>query len=151
MHNTLASIKRWLERAIPHPKARNQTTQLGVHFEEVAEMMDAVMPGFEDQGPSYSLAIAARALRILSDDLKTGRASIDWTKVNRVEFLDSLSDQIVTSVGCGHVLGMDIVGATDEVDRSNWSKFVDGQPVFDENLKIIKGKDYFKAKLDTFV
>ena len=46
--------------------------------------------------------------------------------------------------------GMDIVGALDEVNRSNFSKFVNGKPVFDENGKIKKGANYKEPDLKRF-
>ncbi len=46
---------------------------------------------------------------------------------------------------------MDIVGALQEVNRSNYSKFVNGRAVFDENGKIKKGPDYSKPDLTKFV
>lgn len=70
--------------------------------------------------------------------------------INRKEFLDSLADQIVTAAGVGHCAGMDVPGAVEVVDHSNWSKFVDGEPVFDNNGKITKGPDYFKPDLEGF-
>jgi hypothetical protein len=44
-----------------------------------------------------------------------------------------------------------MVEAMDEVNASNWSKFVDGQPIVDANQKIAKGPGYFKANLSAFV
>lgn len=71
--------------------------------------------------------------------------------INKVELLDSLADQIVTAVGVAHMMGFDILGALEEVNRSNFSKFEDGKPVFDANGKITKGKDYVKPNLEHFV
>ena len=68
-----------------------------------------------------------------------------------IDFLDALSDQIVTAVGVAHMQGYDIVGAMNEINESNFSKFEDGQPIFDDNRKIIKGKNYRKAKLEPFL
>ena len=65
--------------------------------------------------------------------------------------LDSLADQLVTGVGVAHMLRMDIIGALNEVNLSNFSKFVDGIPQFDANRKIIKGPDYFKPNLELFL
>lgn len=45
------------------------------------------------------------------------------------------------------MLGMDIQGSLTEVNRSNWSKSGNGQPVFDDNGKIKKGKDYYPPDL----
>jgi hypothetical protein len=38
-----------------------------------------------------------------------------------------------------------------EVNASNWSKFVDGHPLFDTNQKIQKGPDYVKARLEPYL
>ena len=48
------------------------------------------------------------------------------------------------------MMGFDMVGALDEINKSNWSKFENGKPVFDENGKIKKGAEYFKPKLSKF-
>lgn len=39
----------------------------------------------------------------------------------------------------------------EEVDRSNWSKFVDGKPVFNEQGKIAKPESYSPPNLVEFV
>ena len=49
------------------------------------------------------------------------------------------------------MLGMDPVGGLAEVNESNWSKFVDGEPQFDENKKIKNGPNYRKPDLSPFV
>ena len=65
--------------------------------------------------------------------------------------LDSIADQIVTATGVGTFLGMNVPGALTEVNRSNYSKFEDGEPVFDENKKVMKGKDYTPPDLTPFI
>ena len=60
----------------------------------------------------------------------------------------ALADQVVTAVGVGHTLGIDVPDAAGRVNASNWSKFVDGQPVFDENGKIAKGPSYQPVDLE---
>ncbi len=39
MHNTINLTTAWFEVALPAPTSKNLHTQLGVHFEEVAEMV----------------------------------------------------------------------------------------------------------------
>lgn len=68
-----------------------------------------------------------------------------------VELLDSLADQIVTATGVGTLLGMNVPGALAEVNRSNYSKFEDGEPVFNENMKVMKGKDYTPPDLTPYI
>lgn len=68
-----------------------------------------------------------------------------------VELLDSLADQIITATGVGTFLGMNVPGALAEVNRSNYSKFEDGEPVFNENMKVMKGKDYTPPDLTPYI
>lgn len=49
-------------------------------------------------------------------------------------------------------MGFDMSGALKEVNLSNWSKFDEnGNPIFNENGKIVKGENYFKPDLAKFV
>ncbi len=70
---------------------------------------------------------------------------------DRIGLLDSLADQIVTATGVGTFLGMNVPGALSEVNRSNYSKFEDGEPVFNENKKVMKGKDYTPPDLTPYI
>lgn len=70
---------------------------------------------------------------------------------DRIGLLDSLADQIVTATGVGTFLGMNVPGALAEVNRSNYSKFEDGEPVFNENKKVMKGKDYTPPDLTPYI
>lgn len=139
--------KEWFELAVPNPLPKNVNTQLGVHFEEVAEMLDE-MEG-TDAITDGLITQAARALKALATRLKTEVVVIDI--LNRKELLDAITDQIVTTVGSAHMYNMDIVSALHEVNRSNFSKFVNDKPIFDENMKIKKGPNYFKPDLSKYV
>lgn len=137
----ISIIKLWFERAVPEPTDKNRAVQIGVHFEEVAEMAEAL----SQEG-------IAEDLNQVSGFFKTWLGvSRDHALIDRKELLDSLCDQIVTAVGVAHMFGLDIAGALSEVNRSNWSKFVDGHPVFDANGKIAKGPNYSKPDLDRFL
>ena len=70
---------------------------------------------------------------------------------DKVQMLDDIVDEIITRVGIAHTMGFDIEGALAEVNRSNFSKFEDGQAVFDENGKITKGKHYSKPDLKPYI
>nr|DAE07514.1 MAG TPA: NTP-PPase-like protein [Podoviridae sp. ctnCN2] len=48
------------------------------------------------------------------------------------------------------MMGYDLHAALEVVNASNWSKFEDGQPVFDEQGKIQKGKNYRAPSLEAF-
>ena len=72
-------------------------------------------------------------------------------EVDKIALLDALADQIVTVTGVANAFGFDILGALEEVNRSNFSKFEDDKPVFNEQGKITKGKDYSKPNLKPFI
>lgn len=151
---TLNSIANWFAQAVPHPTTANISVQLGCHFEEVREM---IVDGLKADCPNEGVA---GELLELANDFKAAPSNPEvmvvlekrLAAIDRKELLDALCDQIVTAVGVAHMLGMNIQGGLDEVDRSNWSKFKDGAPVFDENGKIAKNKEtYFKADMSAFV
>lgn len=144
----IKKTKEWFEAAVPVPTEENFNVQLGCHLEEVVEMLECIQIADGSAGEDV-LDDAAETLFKLSELLKRGESFAHI--VHKVEFLDALADQIVTAVGCAHMAGMDIVGALDEVNRSNFSKFEDGKPVFNEHGKIKKGRDYQAPELAGFV
>ena len=137
----VGSILEWFAQAVPVPTDKTRSVQIGVHYEEITEMMYALceMPVLRDK------------MRELADMYKQHLGGADSTPVDHKELLDSLCDQIVTATGVGYMFGFDMDGALAEVNRSNWSKFVDGKAVFDANGKIAKGPGYFKPDLSKYV
>lgn len=141
--NEIARTKEWFQLAVAQPTEKNKLVQLGVHIEEIGEMFTALDAG----ALATALNELATAFKVGATPAGDPIAFSDFT-VNRKELLDALCDQIVTTVGVAHMLDMDILTALARVNDSNWSKFVDGKPVFDENGKIKKGPSYQKPNLD---
>ncbi|AFR51993.1 hypothetical protein ECBP1_0042 [Escherichia phage ECBP1] len=112
-------------------------------------MLDELTPSCEDS--MQVLADAQAALSKLSLLMKTNHMAIFPANSNRLALLDSLADQIVTATGVGTFLGMNVPGALAEVNRSNYSKFEDGEPVFNGNMKVMKGKDYTPPDLTPYI
>jgi predicted HAD superfamily Cof-like phosphohydrolase len=145
---TLLDTKSWFNKARPHKTIGNFTVQLGVHFEEVGEMTAAL--GGQNQETQDLLDNAHAALNELANHLKANPGCVNV--VDRLEMLDGLCDQIVTGTGVAHTLDYDIVGAMTEVNRSNFSKFgEDGEPIYNEQGKIMKGPNYSKAELSAYL
>lgn len=157
MKNTVSEIKTWFQKAVPAPSDKNRAVQLGCHFEEVGEMLRAM--GLN--GMDYSmLADLTSELAAMASELKDSGKDVASLQLlsdevfpmfDKTELLDALCDQIVTAVGVAHMFGLNIEGALTEVNRSNWSKFVNEAPVFDENGKIAKGPDYTPPDLTEFL
>lgn len=149
MSGALNWINEWHRRACPKPTVRQFEVQLGCHLEEVSEMLEA----FDLKADRHHelLVDVQQRLAELATLLKTGEAEVHYNLIDRDGLLDSLADQVVTAVGVGYRARMDVVGAIDAVDRSNWSKFdIQGQPIFDSNGKVLKGPYYQPPKLEGF-
>lgn len=140
----IKSIANWHQAARNYPDTQAFNVQLGCHFEEICEMITALESNNKDLARDLMLAYCS--LVRIADTLKKCVATVNI--VDRKEFLDSLGDQVVTTIGTAYCANMDIVGALTEIDQSNWSKFVDGKPIFNENGKIQKGPNYFTPTLE---
>lgn len=134
------NIKEWFKAAKPNPSTADVCVQIGCHYEEVAEMSAVLYDNVR-----YELAATALAYKM--NHIWYLGANADA----RVELLDALCDQIVTAVGVAYMMGMDIEGALAEVNRSNWSKFEGGVPVFNKQGKIAKGAEYTPPELSDYI
>lgn len=144
---SITDIANWFKAAKPEPTTNDICTQIGCHFEEVAEMHlslgDSKMCHFVDQNANdykkgYTNSIVGMMVR-------------EHGGLSKIELLDALCDQIVTATGVAYMMGFDIEGALKEVIRSNNSKMVDGRFEFDDNGKIMKPDSYSKPDLTPFV
>jgi len=137
----------WFDEAKPEPSEKDFSVQLGVHIEEVVEMLNCFIT--EDIDIAMALGNAIHCLNVLSESLKANEGLIEIN--DPLGFLDSLNDQVVTAVGTAKFAGYDFLGSIKEVNDSNYSKFVDGKAVFNEQGKIAKGPNYFKPDLQPFL
>lgn len=138
--DVLTSIKKWFELAVPAPNEINKSVQLGCCIEECSELLRAYGIKIEQ------LDDTANKLKTSTNISKT----VEQTE-SKEEVLDALCDIIVTCVGVAHMYNFDITGALQEVSDSNWSKFENGLPVFNEHGKIAKGRNYRPPALGKFV
>lgn len=139
------NIKEWFKAAKPNPSTADVCVQIGCHYEEVAEM-NAVL----NYDVEYMLEATALEYQMYYSGY-LGAALEELSADARVELLDALCDQIVTAVGVAYMMGMDIEGALAEVNRSNWSKFEGGVPVFNEQGKIANGVEYTPPELSDYI
>ena len=134
---------------IVHPNGATPTaqqSQLGVHFEEVAEMTETLSSS--DPAITKAITEAYVALAALGDLLKTTSDKPTVVINDRLGFIDAIADQLVTATVSAEMLGMDPVGALQEVNRSNYSKLTDGKMAIDSlTNKWIKGPGYTPPKL----
>ena len=145
MKTEIEQILDWFKAAVPNPTPENLCVQIGCHYEEIGEMADVLM----DSNLKEEMRIYANLYKKSKVHLPSIISSMEWNE--KTEILDALCDQIVTAIGVGYMAGFDMAGALQEVIRSNTSKFENGKPLFDENGKIRKGKDYTPPELAQFV
>lgn len=153
--SSLETIVEWFKAAKPSPTRFDLSVQVGCHLEEVLEMLegfDFSSTNLDQESVQYydHLVMAAiTEMGALSAALKAGL--VHARAKDREAILDATRDQCVTGVGIDYMMGANTVGAQAEVNRSNWSKFEDGAPVFGKFGKIAKGKDYTPPSLGRFV
>ena len=144
---TLENTRQWFLKAVLNPTSKNISTQIGCHLEEVAEMLNALTNA--DPELASKMGFLSEAIDHVGNLIKKNGGIM---VKDRVELLDSLADQIVTATGVGTFLGMNVPGALAEVNRSNYSKFnAEGEPIFNENMKVMKGPFYTKPDLTPYV
>jgi len=139
MHELQRTLE-WFQLAVPTPTDKNKSVQIGCWVEESCEVLEAL-------GESLYLD----SLTDIANKYKCSEGKVSLTDEQRITLLDGVCDVIVTAVGVAHMFDMDIMGAMSEVNRSNFSKFVDGKPVFNEQGKIAKPATYSAPNLEKFV
>jgi predicted HAD superfamily Cof-like phosphohydrolase len=69
-----------------------------------------------------------------------------------LEVADALTDILYVTYGAGHAFGIDLDKCFEEVQNSNMSKLDEnGEPIYNESGKVMKGPNYFKPDLSKFV
>lgn len=134
----LESTNKWFDIAVPEPNIEIACVQIGCHIEEFAEMLEALGMGAHAYNMHKTANMFKTKHRIAMHCVKT---------LDKLKLADSMGDQQVTATGVMKMFKMDPIGILNEINRSNFSKFEDGKPVFDENGKIGRGKHYSKPNL----
>ena len=74
------------------------------------------------------------------------------SKKDLKEVADALTDILYVTYGAGHALGINLDNCFEEVQKSNMSKLGDdGEPIYNEQGKVMKGPKYFKPNLKKFL
>lgn len=142
--SVIEEIVLWTQKWRSNPCEHNISTQIGCHLEEVREMLIEL-------GVKGEFAEALQNQSEMFKQHKTDLNTAEFTTLEHAALLDALCDQIVTATALGTMLGYDMEGALQEVNRSNWSKFQDGKPLFDPNGKLKKGGQYQPPELKPFI
>ena len=120
------------------------------NFEKVGNFMKTFGQEVKTK-PSFS-SDKINKLRI--DLIKEELAELSEAMNNRnlLEVADALTDILYVTYGAGHAFGIDLDKCFDEVQNSNMSKLGEnGEPIYNESGKVMKGPNYFKPDLSKFV
>ena len=89
-------------------------------------------------------------LYLIEEELEELQEAIK--KKDLLEVADALTDILYVTYGAGHAFGINLDQCFEEVQKSNMSKLGnDGQPIYNENGKVLKGPNYFKPNLKKFL
>ena len=89
-------------------------------------------------------------IELIKEELDELKEAMDNNDL--LEVADALTDILYVTYGAGHAFGIDLDKCFDEVQNSNMSKLGEnGEPIYNESGKVMKGPKYFKPDLSKFV
>ena len=87
---------------------------------------------------------------LIKEELDELREAMD--NKDLLEVADALTDILYVTYGAGHAFGINLDKCFDEVQNSNMSKLGEnGEPIYNEAGKVMKGPNYFKPNLSKFI
>jgi predicted HAD superfamily Cof-like phosphohydrolase len=101
--------------------------------------------------PSFSTdKINKLRIDLIKEELDELKEAMDNNDL--LEVADALTDILYVTYGAGHAFGINLDKCFDEVQSSNMSKLSEnGEPIYNESGKVMKGPNYFKPDLTKFV
>ena len=101
--------------------------------------------------PSFSTdKINKLRIDLIKEELDELKEAMDNNDL--LEVADALTDILYVTYGAGHAFGIDLDKCFDEVQNSNMSKLGEnGEPIYNESGKVMKGPNYFKPDLSKFI
>ena len=101
--------------------------------------------------PSFSTdKINKLRIDLIKEELDELKEAMDNNDL--LEVADALTDILYVTYGAGHAFGIDLDKCFNEVQNSNMSKLgKNGEPIYNESGKVMKGPNYFKPDLSKFV
>ena len=101
--------------------------------------------------PSFSTdKVNKLRIDLIKEELDELKEAMDNNDL--LEVADALTDILYVTYGAGHAFGINLDKCFDEVQNSNMSKLGEnGEPIYNESGKVMKGPNYFKPDLTKFV
>jgi len=120
------------------------------NFEKVGEFMTTFGQEVKLKPELPDEETVALRVDLIEEELKELMSALYRDEdVDLVEVADALTDILYVTYGAGHAFGIDLDKCFAEVQASNMSKLgTDGNPIYREDGKVLKGPKFFKPKLD---
>ena len=120
------------------------------NFEKVGTFMKTFGQEVKTK-PSFSTnKINKLRIDLIKEELEELTEAMD--NKDLLEVADALTDILYVTYGAGHAFGVDLDKCFNEVQNSNMSKLdKNGEPIYNESGKVMKGPNYFKPDLSKFV
>lgn len=94
--------------------------------------------------------VADLRIELIAEELQELCEAVD--NRDMAEIADALTDLLYVVYGAGAAYGIDLDATFDEVHESNMSKLgEDGNPIYREDGKILKGPNYWAPDMEKFV
>ena len=89
-------------------------------------------------------------INLIEEELNEFKEAV--SKKDLKEVADALTDILYVTYGAGHAFGINLDDCFEEVQKSNMSKLGDdGNPIYNEQGKVMKGPKYSKPDLKKFL
>ena len=120
------------------------------NFESVKKFMETFGQEIKEKAEFPNKKITELRFDLIQEELEELKDAIEKKDIKEVA--DALTDILYVTYGAGHAFGINLDKCFDEVQNSNMSKLSEnGEPIYNESGKVMKGPNYFKPDLTKFV
>ena len=120
------------------------------NFEKVKKFMETFGQEVKQKAEFPNNKITTLRYDLIKEELEELRIAMERKDIKEVA--DALTDILYVTYGAGHSFGINLDKCFEEVQSSNMSKLgEDGQPIYNDKGKVMKGPNYFKPDLNKFV
>ena len=120
------------------------------NFNKVKTFMDTYGQDVKEKAEFPENKIVQLRIDLIEEELNELKEAIKNKDI--VEVADALTDILYVTYGAGHSFGVNLDQCFDEVQRSNMSKLgEDGNPIYNDSGKVMKGPNYFAPNLKKIV
>jgi len=122
----------------------------GTNFELAGDFMQVFGQEVKDEPEIPDWNTCALRLDLIREEVE--ELEVALANQDIVGIADALTDILYVTYGAGHSFGIDLDACFEEVHRSNMSKLgPNGQPLYREDGKVLKGPDYFDPDLESIL